>query len=349
MSSYTYPCFVVNQRDPQAGAPTFCLLSAPVGTILEWAAIARIEEQKGYVQRAMNQAKIRGIKRFLTSDARNTVATAVVVTLKVGKEALRSVACEEGQQLHLLSFTVPEGTQDRDKPGLVVDGQHRLLGMRDADPGLPIPVVLLLNPDPLETAFQFLVINNKASKVSTDHIRALALEYKEEGLEERLHTARLSLSRHYDLVGLVDTEQESPFKGMIDWPANRKGSRIVLPAAIEAALRYIQDQDLKMLKEEDALLEFFYAIWGAVRARWPALWGEGSRLLEKVGVVCLNQYLADSLFKMYEWGIWTFRAPSRSPERPTCCSGISFLPSGLPPGRQRVTTPESGGSWWWKI
>jgi hypothetical protein len=99
----------------------------------------------------------------------------------------------------------------------------------------------------------------------------------------------------------VNSEEGSPFKDIIDWPANRTGTRIVVPAAIEQALQYIQDQDLKDLREADPLLEFFYAMWEAVKAKWPALWKKESRLLDKVGVICMTHFLTDSLAKLYEW------------------------------------------------
>lgn len=305
MPKFSYPCFRLDQREGSS-APTFCLFYAPVGEILSWAAIERIESRKGAVQRAMNQAKVRGVKRFFAQDPRNTIPTAVVVTLRVGEDALREVKCKEGRKqvcaVNVLTFEVKAKVTDTEKPGLVVDGQHRLLGMKEHSDALRIPVVALLNPDGLETAFQFLVINNKSSKVPTDHIRALALEYSEEGLEQRLRTARLSLNPNYEHVGQVNSEDGSPFKDLVDWPANRTGERIVVPAAIEQALQYIQDQNLKDFREDDALLEFFYATWNAVRTKWPDLWTKDSRLLDKVGVICMSQFLTDSLAKLYEWG-----------------------------------------------
>jgi DGQHR domain-containing protein len=227
----------------------------------------------------------------------------VVLTLRVADDALRKVFTPKPEKLEVgvLSFEMPDGATEKDKPGLVVDGQHRLLGMRDFSPDLHIPVVALLNPDGLETAFQFLVINNKSSKVPTDHIKSLALEYSTEGLEQRLRTARLSLNENYMHVGQVNSEEGSPFKDIIDWPANRTGTRIVVPTAIEQALQYIQDQNLKGLREADPLLEFFYAMWGAVKTKWHPLWKNDSKLLEKVGVICMTQFLTDSLAKLYEW------------------------------------------------
>jgi len=310
MPRYEYSCFRAKQRGEEAGSPEFCLFFAPAGQVLKWAAIQRIADQVGAIQRATNKAKVRGISRYFEKDGRNTIPTAVVVTLDVQDGNFRRVQCEGAQVHNVLAFEVADNITDAEKPGLVVDGQHRLLGMDDFDPELPIPVVALLSPDAQETAFQFLVINNKASKVARDHIRALALEYNEEGLELRLKTARLSLHKNYENVGQVDSEEGSPFRGWIDWPANRAGQKVVPPAAIEQSIQYIQDQGLQDLKDEDALLEFYYAIWNAVKSKWPALWVADSRLLWKVGIICMTKYLTDSLAKLYEFGTLDLTDPT---------------------------------------
>jgi len=109
-------------------------------------------------QRLRNEAKIRAIGRFLTLDPRNTIPTAITV-------ALRGLTITGDLQLDACSSVeVP----DSDPPaGLVIDGQHRLFGMSAFDPSLRVNVVALINPSDEEIAFQFLVINNKASKVAT--------------------------------------------------------------------------------------------------------------------------------------------------------------------------------------
>ncbi len=303
MPRYDYPCLTARQRDG-ADIPEFCSFFAPAGEVLTWAAIERIQEQQGGFQRMANPARVRGVKRFFEQDPRNTIPTAVIVTLRVPTNALTTIPCDGGNVSKRLSFEVAAGIPDTEKPGLVIDGQHRLMGAKQFDTATLVPVVALLNPSQMETAFQFLVINNKAAKVPTDHLRRLALDYDEMGLEHRLRTARLTLKKNYALVGQVDEEQGSPFQAMIRWPTPRPGNRVIVPAAIESALQYIEDQQLQPLKDDtDALLEFFYAIWNAVKAQWADLWETpNAHLLTKVGVVCLTQYLTDSLAKLYEWG-----------------------------------------------
>ncbi len=139
-----------------------------------------------------------------------------------------------------------------------------------------VNVVAILGADDTEKAFQFLVINSKASKVSPDHIRALALHYEEGALKERLTTARLSLDPNVGFVGLVNDGEDGPFRGMISWPITPKGSRIVTPTAIEASIANIQQRKVRDFESDDVLLEFFYTIWRQIKARWPELWNADS-------------------------------------------------------------------------
>lgn len=301
MPTYTYPCLTARQRQG-IEAPEFCTFFAPAGEVLAWAAVERIQDQGPGFQRLANPARVRGIKRFFEQDARNTIPTAVTVTLRVPVGALEAVADRHG--LRTLTLAVPDAVSEADKPGLVIDGQHRLLGANAFAPSTPVPVVSLLNPTELETAFQFLVINNKSARVSPDHIQKLALSFSREGLERRLHTARLSLKPNYALVGQVDEEEGSPFRHLIRWPTPNAKDRPVVPAAVEASLQFVRDQQLQPIKDDpDALVEFFYAIWSAVRRHWADVWDNPqANLLTKVGVVCMTQYLTESLARKYEWG-----------------------------------------------
>jgi hypothetical protein len=174
------------------------------------------------------------------------------------------------------------------------------------DPQLRINVVALINPTDEEIAFQFLVINNKASKVATDHLKLLALQYPEAELGERLKTARMTLGRHASLVGVVDNSEDSPFYRAVEWPAEEvpgePRTNLVLPASVEQALGIIAQKNLPDLADDDALLEFFFTLWDAVKDVWPSLWYRGSRLLSKVGVVTLTTFVIDDLTPLADRG-----------------------------------------------
>lgn len=307
MTTFRYECLVTKQR-ATAEAPTFCLFHAPAGEILQWADIKRLEEQAGAPQRRTSPAKVKAIKRFLDTDQRNTIPTSVILTIDIPLDHIHPVVVDGARSFAFLEVDYAPGSA---KPGLVIDGQHRLLGMKDYSPETDVNVVAILAATDMEKAFQFLVINNKASKVPMDHIRALALHYEEEALKTRLQTARLNLDPNVGFVGLVNNEEDSPFRGIISWPLTPEADRIVVPASIEASIAYIQQKRLRTFESEDVLLEFFYTIWRRIKERWQELWTQDSRLLSKVGVVCMTQYMTDALIGSYDLGMIDVSDPAQ--------------------------------------
>jgi len=135
-----------------------------------------------------------------------------------------------------------------------------------------------------------------------DHIRALSLHYEEAALKTRLETARLTLDPNVGYVGLVNNADDSPFRGMIDWPTTPETDRIIVAASIEGSIGLIREQKVRDFESNDVLLEFFYTIWRHIKRRWPTLWNATSHLLTKVGVICMTQYMTDVLVGSYDLG-----------------------------------------------
>ncbi len=303
MPTFRYECLVSRQRLTPA-SPEFLLFHAPAGEILQWSAIKRLEDTPGAPQRKPSTAKVRAIRRFLETDPRNTIPTSVILTLDLAPGQLGPR--ETNSSLAVLEFVWNPGDQ---QPGLVIDGQHRLLGVKLFSQDTQVNVVAILGTNDEEKAFQFLVINNKASKVSVDHIRALALHYEYDALQKRLMTARLNLNPNVSFVGLVNDGEDSPFRGTISWPITPEANRIVTPTAIENSIEYIKQKNVRDFIDEDVLIEFFYAIWNTVKAGWPDLWNADSRLLSKVGVICMTRYMTDALVAQYDLGKLTITDP----------------------------------------
>jgi len=271
-NSFHYPVFVYSQRNT-SNSPRFCLFRAKVSEILQWAAIQRLSKNDpAAIQRDPKRTRILGIKRFLEREPRNTIPTAVILTLDNIDITFVSIDEQQDQDrvitdsgLAVLKINLPNNISDSEKPGLVIDGQHRLKGIEAYDCQTCVNVVALLDADADEKAFQFLVINNKVAKVSVDHIRALNLNYNTARLTDRLKDARLSLNDNVGSVGVMDKDSESPFKGLIKWPnnmsydgdkANNEG--FVMPAAIEAAIGFIKSLGVGDLDDNESIDEFFY-------------------------------------------------------------------------------------------
>jgi DGQHR domain-containing protein len=312
--TFDYLALRYNQRGNQH-APTFCVFHAPAAQILKWAAINRLNRDDPMaIQRDPKKSRISGIKRFFSLEARNTVPTAVVITLDdCHLQEVTSITVDQQAQptegVVKLTVTVPDGATEAEKPGLVIDGQHRLKGIAEYSQDTHVNVVVLLNTDADEKAFQFLVINNKASKVSPDHIRALNVNYSD-ALPERLITARLAVSDNVSSVQIADSDPDSPFKGLVKWPNNwvYKGPKpekegFIAPSAIEGAVSHIKSKRVADLDDEETVDDFFLAIWSEVKSQWGAQFAQKSdsnptKLLEKVGIVTLTEFLTGELISI---------------------------------------------------
>ena len=292
---YTYSAIFSCQR---AGAgPLVASFVAPAGDVAAWAEVERLQHEGPGHQRLRSESRVRAIARFLEQDERNTIPTALVV-------ALRIPDFEEPPTRECATITIPAEADPR--PGLVIDGQHRMYGVETYDPDLPLNVVALINPEDEEVAFQFLVINGKASKVPTDHVKLLALHYEEQSLADRLKTARMVLGRH-TFVGIVDNSPESPFYRSVEWPTeptdtDTERKDLVRPASVEQAIAAIQRKNLPDLVDDDSLIEFFFTLWSAVRELWPYLWTTESKLLQKVGLVTLTTFVIEDLVPLADRG-----------------------------------------------
>jgi DGQHR domain-containing protein len=297
MENFSYKCIKVRQRATE-GSPTFLMFAAKAGEILKWAAIDRFDDtsQKG-AQRIEKPYKIRAIKSFFSVNSLNTIPTAVVIGFRPGKVSISEIAGVA--ELFDLKFSADEADKS---VATVVDGQHRLSGIAAFEPNTLVNVIGLLDVNDIETAFQFLVINNKAAKVSSDHLRALALHYQKDELAERLQKVRLDLDPNLRFVGFANQLEDSPFKGILNLPNNPDTHRWIPPAAIEDSINYMRSQKLpELVEDDDMVTELFFTMWGVIKLKWPQLWNAESKLLGKVSVVCLSQFLINHWLRQFDW------------------------------------------------
>jgi len=282
----SYPCTFFSQR-PSNDAPSFCVFAASAGEILEWADIERLGPGVKGVQRRENVAKRKQIAKFF-EDPLNTIPAAVIIALD------RSQISATNDRV-----IIPTAPALK-KAGLVIDGQHRLLGISDYDKKIKIPVVAIMNATDEEKAFQFLVINNKGSKVSQNHIKALALTFKQKVLSDRLKTAKIALDNDRLLhVDIINTSVESPFLNRVDFPSTKGRLKKIVPEAFEKTLQYIESLNLPKLEDSDIQRDFFVTIWKTIDTEWKeGIFSDTCKLTEKVGVICMSRFIVDRLAAM---------------------------------------------------
>lgn len=296
LRKFEYQALSFQQRNSK-DAPKFMLFHARAADILEWADVDRLEpNNKTGAQRPLRGLKVNKVAKYLDKDARNTIPTAVIVALDSDRVKFSGEDDKDGVGQHGKLTIIMDGLT---KPGLIIDGQHRAYGVARHTGVTHLNIVAFLGGDDAERAFQFVVINNSATRVSRDHIRALNLSYNKEDLNKRLiDSAGVSL-------GLNDTKYDdfqqvngsAPFKGLLAFPTNPNG--FIAPNAIESGLFEMRDR-AALLGIEDLEKEFFLAAWTWVKKLYPTAWTKGtadnpSHLLQKASIVALTTYILEGL------------------------------------------------------
>jgi DGQHR domain-containing protein len=301
-------CGIKVRQRMTLGASEFFVFAASAKDVAAWATIDRLEDRAGGIQRRLSPARRRAIKRFFDQDPRNVIPTSIVLAFLPGVARFTNsplvsdgLICDNwtGGSLEwgVLTFQYDPDCAPSNRPAFVVDGQHRLLGSSDVEEGPFLLISALLDAEPDEQAFQFIVINNKASRVNSDLVRSLIVDFDERALQQRLEAARVSLGPQAFLVAIIDDDPESPFYQMIAWERRRgTGTPAVRPAAIEDSLKYIRHRFPSLDEDQDALIDFFYGLWNGVRSAYPQLWREtDNRLFDNAGFKAFSEFLTDEI------------------------------------------------------
>jgi hypothetical protein len=117
-------------------------------------------------------------------------------------------------------------------------------------------------------------------------------------LADRLRGARLAFDAEgIRDVDILNTDKDSPFFSLVDWSITDESSRTVQATALEVSLAHLGNLSVPELDDRDVRRSVFATIWKAVKKTWPELWTQESRLLSKVGVVCLTRFAIDTITK----------------------------------------------------
>jgi DGQHR domain-containing protein len=297
-TKFSYSALHCAQRK-DSNAPTFLLFHASAADIAMWADVERLStDNRTGAQRPLRELKVAKVSKFLAAEAKNTIPTAVVIAIDTGSAEFRA---PDGTGCGQLTLSVAHGQK---KPGLIIDGQHRVFGALKFSSDTHLNIIGLLGGDDSERAFQFVVINNSATKVSKDHIKALNLQYDPAKLNKRLvASAGVSMGvseEKYDDLAILDSSP--PFKGLIEWPTNKNG--FIAANALEGALAETKDRAY-LLGIEGLETDVFLQIWGAIHSLRKDLWTpppkgspidpSASRLLMKVSIYALTVFILDSM------------------------------------------------------
>lgn len=217
-------------------------------------------------------------------------------------------------------------------PGLIMDGQHRIFGAKEAFDGTTVlPLVLVPGLDVSEQVFNFYVLNNKAKPLDKRQLRSIIATSLTAGEITRLYERFNSSGLRADEAQWtyrVHTDPTSPFVGLISLKLSDDVAPIDDNVMDQVVSRFIKlprtYNPLKKGIQWEAgdpdyanRLALFYALWRAVKDRYPGAWaaassGEGpGQLFQKVALLQTQEYVLDVLKQVVAF---QEKSPFSSPE-----------------------------------
>lgn len=299
-------------------AVDFFIFVANTTDVMGWAGVRRVGEHERGTQRLLKDARVHQIRKFFAVNIENTIPVSVTLAFEPGKTLFQSLNQEITNCLHMdflnsvgsklewgvLSFEFNPAAEDHERLALIVDGQHRLRGLAEfaQQHGEDIPVLIaaLIDADPNEQAFQFVVINKKADKVPTDNVKAIIASINEANLQDRLLKAGVNYGNISAILKDINDREDSPFYGLLIWPLTDDGQGKVQLSTIESCMRYIRSQIDDLKKDEATTYEVFMTIWKVVKEKFPDLWEVNDLFMSKVSINALNEFIVDKLTDAYE-------------------------------------------------
>lgn len=216
-------------------------------------------------------------------------------------------------------------------PGLIMDGQHRIFGAKEAfDGSTVLPLVLVPGLDVSEQVFNFYVLNNKAKPLDKRQLRSIIATSLTAGEIERLYERFTSSGLRADEAQWtyrVHTDAASPFVGLI----SLRLSDDVAPID-DNVMDQVVSRFMKLPRTYNALkmgiawdsgdpdystrLGLFYALWRAVKDTYPGAWaaatnGGTGQLFQKVSLLQTQEYVLDVLKQVVAF---QDKSPFSSPE-----------------------------------
>ncbi|HEY5638745.1 MAG TPA: DGQHR domain-containing protein [Dehalococcoidia bacterium] len=255
------------------------------------------DNPSGY-QRPVTPSRLRKISHYVREEE-GTLPTSVVLCVR---------------QPHRARFESADGTAgtltvDAGVPMWIVDGQHRLFGLRRAlekDKAkwladYQLPVVIVDGIDAYEEMRTFHVINTRHKGVPTDVVDRHLLTMREaEGLAliEREGEKNYLRGRATMLADSLNDDESSPWQGMVRMPGDSlKPEHMLKQHSLVASLDpVLRDGFVKRVTDEEAA-QLLVNYWNAARNIWGTAFETPKEyvLQKPLGAGALHQILPDVL------------------------------------------------------
>ena len=219
----------------------------------------------------------------LSPSERQVVIGRLLFLSQLQEDFLRGMPIESLKEIY-------REVRDELKPGILIDGQHRIMGTKNLG-DIPFLVTALPGANWPELAFQFIVTNRTARRVAESLLisivgNSLSNQQRSE-IEERLRRANIRVGL-IEAVMQVHEDEQSPFYGMLAFglkqekgfidAAAMRGKVVQLwyerkPPVRELFDHYClvgrtQAEKTEYWQSEQLWFELFIAFWSAVKVRY---------------------------------------------------------------------------------
>jgi DGQHR domain-containing protein len=204
--------------------------------------------------------------------------------------------------------------QEVSKPGLIIDGQHRVFGAKNvSEHDVRLPVVLLPALTFSEQVFQFYVLNSKARPLKPTELRRIIstslTDQEIEVLYERFKAAGIE-AEEAQWTMRMNTDPSSPFRSRIAFGYGEQGAIIpenVADQVVRAFMKMPMNRYRQLIAplgeqwtDTDKRLEIFFWFWNAIKDVYADTWkkaeakadmGEKDQIFMKVALLTLQKFL----------------------------------------------------------
>jgi DGQHR domain-containing protein len=243
---------------------------------------------EGY-QRPEVASHISEIRRYIESD--NPMIPNALVVAFDGRVKFKASAGSGGGVGELI-IPLIDGADDADLPGWVVDGQQRSAAIREARvDSFPVFVTAFITDSEEDQRAQFILVNN--TKPLPKGLIYELLPATNGSLPTILARRRFPAL----LLGRLNHDHDSPFRGRIKTPTNGDGVikdnsvlRMIENSLRDGALYRHWDSSTGS-GDVDAMLVILKAYWSAIERVFPDAWNGSprrSRLVHGVGIVSMG-------------------------------------------------------------
>lgn len=203
------------------------------------------------------------------------------------------------------------------KPGLIIDGQHRVFGAKNvSEVDVSLPVVLLPGLEYAEQVFQFYVLNSKAKPLKPTELRRIvSTSLTDEEIEDLYHRFRKAGidAEEARWTYEMNTRIDSPFRDRIDFGYGEHGAVIKENVADQLVRKFMKASEkgryrqlIKPLGDRwadvEKRFEIFFWFWSAVRDQYRNTWeqaeetadsGDLHQMFMKVSLLTLQSFILD--------------------------------------------------------